>query len=106
MRFKRIFSCTVAKSKARQRETLLSELYGVGGRRKCIIQCRATQQALPRRATSKHRSFSWLASTWTQVRGAILVDLRLENKSSSCHAMHILHVDTQSRYSSGFVVVL
>ena len=36
------------------------------------------------------------------VRGALLVDLRLENKSSSCHAMYILHLHTQSRYSSGF----
>ena len=41
-----------------------------------------------------------------QVPGALLVDLCLENISSSCHAMHILHVDTQSRCSSGFVVVL
>ena len=44
----------------------MSELYGVGGRRECIIRCRVTQQPLPRRATSKYCSFSWLASTWTQ----------------------------------------
>ena len=44
-------------------------------------------------------------STWCALKN--LVDLRLENKSSSCHAMHVLHVDTQSRYSSGgFVVVV
>ena len=54
----------------------------------------------------QHRSFSWLASTWTQVRGALLMDLRLENISSSCHAMHIFaRGHAKSVQSSGFVVL-